>query len=157
MAEAEDAKSGSDTEEEDEGEGGLLANADELNRGGKYLGFSPLVLSKREKNVLVLLSLYTFWGECKNIIENFIIQKLKSKHTQKIYKLSKTNLFFSPFERTRGKKTQIFFTKEIAPPSRSRQMNAGNLDAKIVKALKKQEEKREKRVTRKKEVCQYIF
>ena len=32
-------------------------------------------------------------------------------------------------------------------------MNAGNLDAKIVKALKKQEEKREKRVTRKKEVC----
>ena len=60
MAEAEDAKSGSDTEEEDEGEGGLLANADELNRGGKYLGFSPLVLSKREKNVLVLLSLYTF-------------------------------------------------------------------------------------------------
>ena len=78
VAEAEDAKSGSDTEEEDEGEGGLLANADELNR-------------------------------------------------------------------------------EIAPPSRSRQMNAGNLDAKIVKALKKQEEKREKRVTRKKEVCQYIF
>ena len=36
---------------------------------------------------------------------------------------------------------------------RSRQMNAGNLDAKIVKALKKQEEKREKRVARKKEVC----
>ena len=35
---------------------------------------------------------------------------------------------------------------------RSRQMNAGNLDAKIVKALKKQEEKREKRATRKKEV-----
>ena len=78
VAEAENAKSGSDTEEEDEGEGGLLANADELNR-------------------------------------------------------------------------------EIAPPSRSRQMNAGNLDAKIVKALKKQEEKREKRVTRKKEVCQYVF
>ena len=78
VAEAEDAKSGSDTEEEDEGEGGLLANADDLN-------------------------------------------------------------------------------KEIAPPSRSRQMNAGNLDAKIVKALKKQEEKREKRVTRKKEVCQYVF
>ena len=78
MAEAEDAKSGSDTEEEDEGEGGLLANADELN-------------------------------------------------------------------------------KEIAPPSRNRQMNAGNLDAKIVKALKKQEEKREKKVTRKKEVRQLRF
>ena len=30
-------------------------------------------------------------------------------------------------------------------------MNAGNLDAKIVKALKKQEEKREKRTQRKKE------
>ena len=78
MAEADDVKSGSDTEEEDEGEGGLLANADDLN-------------------------------------------------------------------------------KEIAPPSRSRQMNAGNLDAKIVKALKKQEEKREKRVTRKKEVRQLRF
>ena len=36
-------------------------------------------------------------------------------------------------------------------------MNAGNLDAKIVKALKKQEEKREKRVTRKKEVCFLII
>ena len=47
--------------------------------------------------------------------------------------------------------------KEIKAPSRSRQMNAGNLDAKIVKALKKQEEKREKRVTRKKEVCFLIL
>ena len=64
---------------------------------------------------------------------------------------------FSRFEGTRGEKTQIFRFKEIAPPSRSRQMNAGNLDAKIVKALKKQEEKREKRVTRKKEVCHYVF
>ena len=36
MAEAEDAKSGSDTEEEDEGEGGLLANADDLNKGGFF-------------------------------------------------------------------------------------------------------------------------
>lgn len=39
----------------------------------------------------------------------------------------------------------------LSTPSRNRQMNAGNLDAKIVKALKKQEEKREKRTTRKKE------
>jgi hypothetical protein len=28
--------------------------------GGKYLGFSPLAPSKREKNILVLLSLYIF-------------------------------------------------------------------------------------------------
>ena len=30
------------------------------NQGAKYLGFYPLVPSKREKNVLVLLSLYIF-------------------------------------------------------------------------------------------------
>jgi len=36
--------------------------------------------------------------------------------------------------------------------SRSRQMDSTKLDAKIVKALKKQEEKREKRTQRKKEV-----
>ena len=44
---------------------------------------------------------------------NFIFQKLKSKHTsrQEIYKLRKTNTFFSRFEGTRGeKKTQIFRT-----------------------------------------------
>ena len=44
----------------------------------------------------------------KNIIVNFIIQKLKS--TQKIYKLSKTNIFFSHFEGTRGERNQIFRT-----------------------------------------------
>ena len=33
-----------------------------------------------------------------------------------------------------------------------RQLDAGTLDAKIVKALKKQDEKRDKRTTRKKEV-----
>ena len=33
-----------------------------------------------------------------------------------------------------------------------RQLDAGTLDAKVVKALKKQEEKREKRASRKKEV-----
>ena len=36
--------------------------------------------------------------------------------------------------------------------SRSRQLDAGTLDAKVVKALKKQEEKRDKRMARKKEV-----
>ena len=36
-----------------------------------------------------------------------------------------------------------------------RQLDAGTLDAKVVKALKKQEEKREKRTTRKKEVCKF--
>ena len=56
---------------------------------------SPLVLSKREN--LALLSLYTFWWKCvccfqflndkihnyvkQNMIVNFIIQKLKNKHT----------------------------------------------------------------------------
>ena len=39
-----------------------------------------------------------------------------------------------------------------------RQLDAGTLDAKVVKALKKQEEKREKRASRKKEVkTQYVF
>ena len=31
--------------------------------GATYLGFSPLVPSKWEKNILILLSLYTFWGK----------------------------------------------------------------------------------------------
>ena len=45
---------------------------------------------------------------------NFIIQKLKSKHTslKKIYKLSKTNIVFSHFEGTRGEKKQIFCTQD---------------------------------------------
>ena len=45
-----------------------------------------------------------------DIIVNFIIQKLKNKHTQKIYKLSKTNIFLSSFEGTRREKNQIFRT-----------------------------------------------
>ena len=43
---------------------------------------------------------------------NFIIQKLKSNFLQKIYKLSKTNIFFSRLEGTRGENTQIFRTLE---------------------------------------------
>ena len=35
-----------------------LGGADCFNQGAKYLGFFPLVPSKREKNKLVLLSLY---------------------------------------------------------------------------------------------------
>ena len=47
-----------------------------------------------------------------DIIVNFIIQNLKSKHfPQKIYKLSKTNIFFSRFEGTRGEKTKYFAPK----------------------------------------------
>ena len=43
--------------------------------GAKYLCvFSPLIRSKREKYLLVLLNLYIFW-------DNFTIQKLNSKHT----------------------------------------------------------------------------
>ena len=30
----------------------------------KIFGFSPLVPSKREENILVFLSLYIFWGKC---------------------------------------------------------------------------------------------
>ena len=64
------------------------------NSGAKYLVFSPLVPSKQEKNILVLLSLYFFDGSVftfqflndkihnyvKKItmIVNFIIQKLKT-------------------------------------------------------------------------------
>ncbi len=46
--------------------------------------------------------------------------------------------------------------KNLTSHSRARQMDAGNLDAKVVKALKKQEEKREKRAGRKKEVLTNI-
>ena len=60
-----------------------------------YIFFSPLTPSKREKNVLVLF---------KNIIVNFIIQKLKRN------KLSSKNTFFAHFEGTRGEKPQIFRT-----------------------------------------------
>ena len=38
--------------------------ANTYDLGAKYLVFSPLVPSKREKNILVLLSLYIFWGKC---------------------------------------------------------------------------------------------
>ena len=46
----------------------------------------------------------------KNIIVNFIIQKLKSKHTslKKYTNWDKLSIFFSCFEGTRGEKTQIF-------------------------------------------------
>ena len=47
-----------------------------------------------------------------DIIVNFIIQKLKSKRTSlkkyTNYKLSKTKIFFSRFEGTRGENNQIF-------------------------------------------------
>jgi hypothetical protein len=43
-------------------------------------------------------------------------------------------------------------SSSLATHSRGRQMDGTKLDAKIVKALKKQEEKREKRTLRKKEV-----
>ena len=49
----------------------------------------------------------------KIIVIDFIIQKLKIKDNsdKKIYKLRKTNTFFSRFKGTRGEKTQIFCTK----------------------------------------------
>ena len=83
--------------------------------GAKYLvSFSSRSLKMREKYIslaqLVLLSLYIFWGKCAY----YIIQKLKSKHTslkKYWYKLSKTNIFFSRFEGTRGERNQIFRTK----------------------------------------------
>ena len=50
--------------------------------------FSPLVPSKREKNVFVLLSIFFQFLNDKiqnyvffDIVVNFFIQKLKSKHT----------------------------------------------------------------------------
>ena len=48
-----------------------------------------------------------------DIIVNFIIQNLKSKQDflKRIYKLSKTNIFFSGFEGTGGEKTKYFAPK----------------------------------------------
>ena len=43
----------------------LFALMSDLWLGCEIFGFfSPLVPSKREKNLLVLLSLYIFWGKC---------------------------------------------------------------------------------------------
>ena len=66
-----------------------------------YLFFSSRSLKTREFTIM-----------SKKRIVNSIIQKLKSKHTslKKIYQLSKTDIFFSRFEGTRGEKTQIFRT-----------------------------------------------
>ena len=78
------------------------------NFGAKYLVFSPLVPSKQEKNILVLLSLYFFDGSV------FTFQFLNDKihnYVKKIYKLSKTNIFFSRFEGMRGEKTKYFAPK----------------------------------------------
>ena len=44
--------------------------------GAKYLVFSPLVPSKREKSILVLLSLYIFWGKLKNWKVNTLPSKI---------------------------------------------------------------------------------
>ena len=60
----------------------LLDHVAEIHPGAKYLVFSPLAPSKREKNILVLLSLYILLRKVC-LLFKFIIQKL--------YKLSKTN------------------------------------------------------------------
>ena len=91
----------------------------------KIFFFSPLIPSKREKNILVLLILYIFegsvftfqfsnnkshsyvffWHNC----ESYHSKIEKSTHfPQKIHKLSKTCIFFSHFERT-------IWAKKIAP------------------------------------------
>ena len=51
--------------------------------GAKYLVFSPLFPSKREKNILVLLSLYIFLREVC-LLFNFIIQKLNTLPSKNI-------------------------------------------------------------------------
>ena len=82
----------------------LVSLARRPNWGAKYLVFSPLVLSKREKNVLVLLSLYSFLREMC-LVFNFTIQKLKSKHTSlKKYRSWAKLICFSLFLREREEK-----------------------------------------------------
>ena len=64
--------------------------------------FSARSLKTREKYVSFAQFVYFLREVC--LLFNFIIQKLKSKHTslKKRYKLSKTKIFFSRFEGTRG-------------------------------------------------------
>ena len=77
----------------------------------KNIFFSLLVPSKREKNMSVLFNLYIFWGKCFYFsISSFKNWKINI-FPQKIYKLSKTNIFFSHFEGTRGEKTKYFAPK----------------------------------------------
>ena len=67
--------------------------------------FSPLVPSKREKNVLVLLSLYIQFV-------NLIVQKLKSKHTSlKKYTNWAKLIHFSLVLREREEKKKYFAPK----------------------------------------------
>ena len=67
----------------------------------EIFGFFPLVPSKRDKNILVLLSLNIFLREVCLLFKNL---------AQKGYKLSKTNIFLSRFEEREEKKNQIFRT-----------------------------------------------
>ena len=80
--------------------------------GAKYLKFfSSRSLKTREKYVDFAQLVYFLRKMC--LLFNSIIQKSKSNTLlSKIYKLSKTNTFFSRFEGTRGEKNQIFRTIE---------------------------------------------
>ena len=100
------------------------------HEGVKYLGFFLLLFPQNErKNILVLLSLYIFWGKL-SIFEimgffdmnvNFIIQKLKSKHTSlKNYTNWAKLVHFSLFLRSREEKK-----KNISHPKNS--LNLGVL------------------------------
>ena len=77
----------------------------------KYISFVQFVYLLRK-----VCLLFNFWminsQLChKNHNCEFYHPKLKSK--QKIYKLNKTNIFFSRFEGTRGDKNQIFRTLNL--------------------------------------------
>ena len=85
--------------------------------------FSSRSLKTREKYIifarLALLSLYIFLNDKihnyvkNNMIVNFIIQRLKSKHTslKKYTNCAKLIYFLSHFEGTRGEKTKYFAPK----------------------------------------------
>ena len=58
-------------------------------------------------------SVFTFQF-LKSKIHNYVLfYSILNCIIQKIYKLSKTNLFFSHFEGTRGEKTQLFRTPDL--------------------------------------------
>ena len=77
--------------------------------GAKYLSFfSSRSLKMREKCISfaqwVLLSLYILWAKC--VYLSIFYNKIHNY--KKIYKLRKTNTFFSHFEGTRGGKNITF-------------------------------------------------
>ena len=79
--------------------------------GYEMFGFFLLSFPQNERKIYWFRSVVYFLREVC-LLFNFSVQKLKSKRSspKKYKKLSKTNIFFSRFEGTRGERNQLFCT-----------------------------------------------